>query len=288
MGSVTTGRLRPGDARALLQLCNHIHDLPANPIVRHECMLRGLCRLTDSALGVCALLHVRGDDFVATARTSRVSRINGAAMAPAIVAHAPRAMFVAYTGCETIAATRLLNEYLRNFRPPDPAQHALLVASAARGWRQMTRSRAHLVAGDAWYHSAHLLTVRQPLGVDDALYSVLPLAHDALARTACVNLISLGRRTGSPPFGPRERQLLHVFHGAASWLYRSELPHERRAAARLSPREGQILRHLLTGDSEKQIAHRLNRSRHTVHTYVKAVYRNLGASTRGELLSMFL
>jgi DNA-binding NarL/FixJ family response regulator len=56
----------------------------------------------------------------------------------------------------------------------------------------------------------------------------------------------------------------------------------------LSPRMRQTLQHLLVGDSEKQIAHQLGLSRHTVHVYVKALYRGFGVSSRGELLARFV
>ena len=51
----------------------------------------------------------------------------------------------------------------------------------------------------------------------------------------------------------------------------------------LSRRERQTLERLLEGDSEKQVARRLGISRHTVHVYVKSLYRRLGVSTRAEL-----
>jgi DNA-binding CsgD family transcriptional regulator len=56
----------------------------------------------------------------------------------------------------------------------------------------------------------------------------------------------------------------------------------------LSPRLEQTLRHLLNGDSEKQVARKLDLSQHTVHVYVKALYRRFGVSTRAELLSRYL
>lgn len=56
----------------------------------------------------------------------------------------------------------------------------------------------------------------------------------------------------------------------------------------LAPRVKQTLRYLLEGDSEKQIARKLNISPHTVHVYVKRLYRDLGVSSRGELLSKFV
>jgi len=56
----------------------------------------------------------------------------------------------------------------------------------------------------------------------------------------------------------------------------------------LSPRLEQTLRHLLCGDSEKQVARKLALSQHTVHVYVKALYRRFGVSSRAELLAKHL
>ena len=61
-----------------------------------------------------------------------------------------------------------------------------------------------------------------------------------------------------------------------------------RQLPRLSPRMRQTLERLLAGDSEKQIAARLAVSRHTVHVYVKAIYKGFGVSSRGELLAKFV
>jgi DNA-binding NarL/FixJ family response regulator len=57
---------------------------------------------------------------------------------------------------------------------------------------------------------------------------------------------------------------------------------------KLSPRVRQTLAGLLAGDSEKQIARRLELSPHTVHVYVKALYRGFAVSSRGELLAKFV
>src|ERR1700722_8109704 len=53
----------------------------------------------------------------------------------------------------------------------------------------------------------------------------------------------------------------------------------------LSRRQDQTLQHLLEGDNEKQVARKLSLSRHTVHVYVKALYRRYGVSSRAELLA---
>ena len=56
----------------------------------------------------------------------------------------------------------------------------------------------------------------------------------------------------------------------------------------LSPRQRETLRHLLTGDGEKQVAAKLGVSKHTVHIYVKALHKHFGVSSRSELLAKCL
>jgi DNA-binding NarL/FixJ family response regulator len=53
----------------------------------------------------------------------------------------------------------------------------------------------------------------------------------------------------------------------------------------LSPRQEQTLHLLLKGDSEKQVARKLELSKHTVHVYVKELYRRFEVSSRAELLA---
>lgn len=60
------------------------------------------------------------------------------------------------------------------------------------------------------------------------------------------------------------------------------------AAAGLSPRMRQTLEALMTGDSEKQIAAKMKVSPHTVHVYVKQLYKRFGANSRGELMARFV
>jgi DNA-binding CsgD family transcriptional regulator len=59
-------------------------------------------------------------------------------------------------------------------------------------------------------------------------------------------------------------------------------------AVSLSPRMRQTLERLLAGDSEKEIAVRLRLSPHTVHVYVKTLYRRFDVCSRGELFARFI
>jgi DNA-binding CsgD family transcriptional regulator len=56
----------------------------------------------------------------------------------------------------------------------------------------------------------------------------------------------------------------------------------------LSRRERQTLDLLLTGNAEKQIAAQLSISRHTVHVYVKSLYKRFGVNSRSELLAKWV
>ncbi len=56
----------------------------------------------------------------------------------------------------------------------------------------------------------------------------------------------------------------------------------------LSPRLEDTLRCLLDGDSEKQAALRMKLSVHTVHQYMKELYRRLGVGIRPELMALCL
>ena len=56
----------------------------------------------------------------------------------------------------------------------------------------------------------------------------------------------------------------------------------------LSPREGDVLRHLVSGSDTRQLAQRLFISEHTVQDHFKSIFAKTGARTRATLLSRVL
>jgi DNA-binding CsgD family transcriptional regulator len=50
----------------------------------------------------------------------------------------------------------------------------------------------------------------------------------------------------------------------------------------------QVLRALLEGDGDKQIARRLGLTRYTVNQYVKSLFRHFGVQSRAELLARWV
>lgn len=59
-------------------------------------------------------------------------------------------------------------------------------------------------------------------------------------------------------------------------------------ADRLSAGQQQVLRLLLQGLSEKQVATELCLSQHTVHTHIKRIYKLLDVRSRGELMALYM
>ena len=66
------------------------------------------------------------------------------------------------------------------------------------------------------------------------------------------------------------------------------IPAYESTLERLSETQLRVLRLLLTGGSEKEMATELFVSPHTVHSHIQAVYRELGVTSRAELMSIFI
>jgi len=124
----------------------------------------------------------------------------------------------------------------------------------------------------------------EPTGIRHLLLSIYPLDG------ACTSGIGVHRRAVDRPFTPRERALVHLVVGQIDWLHRAgtDVPANTDALRRFTPREREVLVHLLGGDSRKGIAVKLGLSHYTVHGHIKAIYRHLGVNSNGELLSRFL
>ncbi|HEY8514726.1 MAG TPA: LuxR C-terminal-related transcriptional regulator [Candidatus Binatia bacterium] len=98
------------------------------------------------------------------------------------------------------------------------------------------------------------------------------------------------RRDGTPCFSDEERDLVRGILASIPDVAR------RLALAcgvfscgeRLTPREGQVLQHLLSGLAEKEIAYELGLGARTLHHHVTALYRKLGVRSRAELMALFL
>lgn len=134
-----------------------------------------------------------------------------------------------------------------------------------------------------WYRSAHYNEVRKPAGVNHCVASNFDSPPDGWRDELCVH-----RDVGDAPFTPRQQKMLHLFHLESDWVYRPAPAPADPQVARLAPRVKRVLDLLLAGDGEKQVATKLGLSRHTVHQYVKMLYRELEVSSRAELMARCL
>jgi DNA-binding CsgD family transcriptional regulator len=134
-----------------------------------------------------------------------------------------------------------------------------------------------------WYNNTFVPDVLEPKGWIDnlsALWSASP------KRVVSLNVF---RVKGEPHFADADRRTMSLFVRATAPLVDREM---FRVAdmnlPQLSPPQRQVLRRLLRGESEKQIAAGVYRSPHTVHSHIKAIHDAFGVSSRGELLARFI
>jgi DNA-binding CsgD family transcriptional regulator len=258
-------RIRAEDISALLRLANELHELAPNPVVRHEHMLRSLGKVLGAQVGV-SLIGRAGP-------SSSPERFD--------------LCMLVYHGWTDARQRAAANEYFRTMMPANPVRPSLVKRSLRE--TPATYRREQLVADDEWYRSRYVQERHRAMGVDHAMYSVASIDRSRLMTGIAVYREERDTRR----FTDRERVLLRMFHSQAQWLYDSEPITSGPNSASplqivLSPRQKQTLRLLLGGDAEKQIAIKLSLSRHTVHEHVKAIYRSIGVSSRGELLAKFL
>src|SRR5260221_6292237 len=104
------------------------------------------------------------------------------------------------------------------------------------------------------------------------------------------NMAAMARLLGKlPPKEQAELERLEPKRGKLASFCRmlgAEFSNPKLSApgGMLTPRLQQTLQRLLAGDSEKQTASALRLSQHTVHVYVKSLYRHYQVNSRGELL----
>ena len=262
-------RIRESDFGAMIRLAGEAGELPTNSDARRRHMLDGLCRMLGGAGG---LMFTLGQD-PRRRLLDQGSRLLTVGLEPAHGA--------------------AFNQYLRTSGADHSDPHNPIVPLVLRRMDPLLTQHRHQVSDDerAWYHSPYFQEFQRPLGLDHTLYPrcVVP-GHQPLA-------LAVFRPLNDRPFTDRDCQLVDLFHQYAGQLYgRMDEPVATPANGApvltelesLPPRLKPVLNHLLQGDAEKQVAVKLGLSRHTVHEYVKMLYRKLGVSSRGELLARFV
>ena len=178
--------------------------------------------------------------------------------------------------------------------PISPLAGPFLQRFAEGGMEPTAAVRRNLLDDRSWYNSAYYRDRRRAMGFDDILLSAIVLP----GQVPSIAVVALSRPLGrTVHFDERETEWVNLVHAELRWAYEvhSPAPEEHLTpvdpAGRMvnvSPRLQRVLRCLLEGQREKEVARGLGLSPHTVHQYVKMLYKELHVASRAELLALWV
>ncbi len=148
----------------------------------------------------------------------------------------------------------------------------------------MMLSRNQIWGRETWYRSQTFNKVHRVCGIDDYVISICPTPIPNRCTT-----LWLHKGVGSRDFTSREQSIITLVHmiinqEIGTYLAAADEP----KLSSLTQRRLEVLAGLIEGDSEKQIAYKLNLAKATIHEHVLAIYRHFHVSSRGELLAKFI
>ena len=251
--------VRDEDLYALIRMSSEVGQLGGDLTARRLHALNGLVALCNADKGVVV-------EFNRHKRTGSWELV------------ADSAQFVNTPDLER----RRLARFYRSNEPVDPVIERIAQVSGP----VVVARPSDLLAERVWRGCPHYLNVRKPSNIAEQIY-----AQSRIGDMACG--IGLHRRDARP-FGNREVRLVEAFmSGAGSSLHGSRTTKPAHiipvlATPSLPPRLASVLARFLLGESEKEAAHHLGVTHHTVHSYAKQLYRRLGVTSRSELLARFI
>lgn len=126
--------------------------------------------------------------------------------------------------------------------------------------------------------------LEQVLGIAERLVAAVPISENAEL------FVGFDRQVGEELFSDRDLALLRAsLHGIERMATNVALGYGLLPGATLlSPREREIVAHLLDGWTEQRIADELEISKGTAHQYVVSAYRKLGVRSRGALAALWI
>ena len=204
-------RIRPPDYEALMRILAEVAELPPDPLPRRQHALRALAELFGARCGLFAHTGVEGGQL---------------------------RLFEQITFGYDDAEQPLLRQYFAAQTPMDPCGPHLVSLPAGT---DVARLRRELIPDDAWYQSDHFNMVRNPMHLDDAVYSRVP------SRRGTHFALCLLRPKGDTPFTERHQKMLALFNEHAKNLYRLEDPVEQSPLGRLAPRLRPVAMRFLAG-----------------------------------------
>lgn len=254
-----SARLRTQDVRAIHTLVGECREQGDDPLVWRRHLLSGLVRAVGAGVGT----EVEG------ATSGPVRQPDGVAD------------WGWHGAFDRRAWAGLIDEYVRfgyEFNPAFTSYHTARVAG-----RGPCFTRTDLLPDADWYRSRYFQQYHRPAGGDCFLGCHIPLGD------GCERMLILVRSPGEPDFHPWAKAYLREAVVATQRLIGGPLAgYADPSPSALPPRARQVLRCLLDGDSDKQVAVRVGLATVTVNQHVKRVLRHFRVNSRAELLARWV
>lgn len=149
----------------------------------------------------------------------------------------------------------------------------------------VVRSRKDLIDQNEWDASFDRLVIHNSIGVDHVVWGFRGISGATNQHAGVIALREQGRRD----FTNREKTVLKetMFHVARA--VRGPLSSfQEISPSQLPARTRDVLRALLEGNSDKQIAQQLHLSRFTVNSHTKKIYDHFKVQGRSELMARWI
>ncbi len=247
--------LRLKDVRAAFRLIGECCELGRRPAEWRQHMLEGIRRITGAQ--VALYLHLRN---FGSEDEQIVQPLDAGFFEPS-----HRALWVNYQRENAHRSDLFHQRFYRDFVGP-----------------VRTRRLEAVVDLTEWHRSRHYNEYIRACGLADRITSSLRLT----ASPSALQVIVVHRSAADGSYPLRTVRLVHLFHHEVRGRLGRQLSMTtaNEEVASLPFQLRHVLFCLLQGDSEKQVAHRLGISRHTVNHHVQRLYRRFGVHSRGELM----
>ena len=166
--------------------------------------------------------------------------------------------------------------------------HPQMIEIASRFFKEIAEKKTHLtrlrdqISDPALYEHTEAFALWREADIGSLILSQRPLD------TESSSTIGIYRRLDRPKFTTREARIAHIILTEVPWLHLQGWPDDRGASVpTLSTRQRLALNLLTLGHSHKQIASHMGISLHTLHGYVKNIYRHFSVRSQAELMNRF-
>lgn len=146
-------------------------------------------------------------------------------------------------------------------------------------------TRRDIIDDEEWKSVSDYRLCLEMMAIDHRLWCFRPIPGGVDEHVGSIFYRVEGRRD----FSPRDRTVVGLATELIAPLVGGPLARFAEPSPRdLGPQVRRVLRCLLDGDSDKQVAVRLGISRYTVNQYTKVIYKHFGTNGRAELMARWV